>query len=265
MSEKFTEDRNNAVIHSVRVNEMWIDADAIAQELQYHPADTAEEAINQATQALIIKQLLLEKSKQLGIAADESLQTGEFSQESCIQLLLEQEIKPDCATDEECYQYYQANLDKFKSDPLMEVAHILLAAPPGDFSLRLDMRTKAEEIIQQLSSCPEEFSLLAREFSSCPSKAEGGRLGQISKGQTTREFERQLFLLDPGLCMSPIESRYGWHVVYVIHKVDGELQSLHACKNRIKRYLQDQSYTHAVSQYIATLMQEADIQSVEKV
>ncbi|HBC56444.1 MAG TPA: peptidylprolyl isomerase [Gammaproteobacteria bacterium] len=263
MSQQITEHQQHPLIHGVRVNEVLIEADTIAQELQYHPAGSAEEAINNATQALIIKQLLLEKSEQLGIVIDDSMDTGDSSQERRIQLLLEREIDPYCATEEECQQYYEANLDKFKSECLMEVAHILLAAPPEDFALRLDMRTKAEQIIEKLAVCPEEFPVLAREFSSCPSKAEGGSLGQISKGQTTREFERQLFLLEPGLCMSPIESRYGWHVVYVNHKVEGEQQSFDACKTRIKRYLQDQSYTQAVSQYIAILMQEAEIQSVD--
>ena len=67
----------------------------------------------------------------------------------------------------------------------------------------------------------ERFAELARQHSACPSKEQGGALGQISKGQTVPEFERQLFRLPAGLCPQPLESRYGFHLVTVTPPPEG--------------------------------------------
>jgi peptidyl-prolyl cis-trans isomerase C len=264
MSEASCKQHNSPDIAGVSVNGVLIDADQIAKELQYHPAESAEQAAHKATEALVIKQLLLQKALSLGISGESQQQDDdETVDEAAIRLVLQQEISAPSASDEESQQYYQANQSKFKSAPLMEVSHILLAADPQDFEARQAVRARAEELIKQLAQSPAAFAQLARELSSCPSKEEGGSLGQISKGQTTPEFERQVFLLDEGLCLSPIESRYGCHIVNVKRKVDGEQKSFEDSKNHIKQYLQDQSYVRAVSQYISILMSEAEIQGYD--
>ena len=263
MPETSCKQKHSPDIPSAIVNGVLIDTDEIANELQFHPAESAEQAVHKATEALVIKQLLLQKAMSLGISGETQQKGDETADEAATRLVLQQEIVAPSANDGECQQYYQANQGKFKSAPLMEVSHILLAADPRDFEARQAVRERAEELIKQLSQTPAEFAHVARELSSCPSKEEGGSLGQISKGQTTPEFERQVFLLDEGLCLSPIESRYGCHVVNINHKVEGEQKSFEDSKNQIKQYLHDQSYVRAVSQYISILMSEADIQGFD--
>jgi len=246
-------------IINVEVNGVTIAADQIAEELQYHPAGSADEAALKAVEALIIKQLLLQKAQAHGVSGEVEAHEDETPDDAAIRTVLEREIVPYSANDKECKQYYQANLGKFKSAPLMEVSHILLAADHRDFEARQQVREKAEQIIEQLTNNSVSFSELAKTHSACPSKEDGGSLGQISKGQTTPEFERQVVLLDEGLASSPIESRYGCHVVYINQKIDGKQMSFEDCKNKIKHYLQDQSYVRAVGQYISILIGEADI------
>ena len=246
-------------IINVAVNGVSIASAKIAEELQYHPADSANEAVLKATEALIIEQVLLQKAQSVGISGEAETHEDETPEEAAIRTVLEREVAPSIATEKECRQYYQANLGKFKSAPLMEVSHILLAADHRDFTARQQVREKAEQLIEQLTSNPVSFSELAKTHSACPSKEDGGSLGQISKGQTTPEFERQVVLLNEGLASSPIESRYGCHVVYVNQKVDGKQMSFDDCKTKIKHYLQDQSYVRAVGQYISILIGEADI------
>jgi len=246
-------------IINVAVNGVTIPADQIAEELQYHPAGSADEAVFKATEALIIEQLLLQKAQLYGISGEAEAHEDETPEEAAIRTVLEREVAPSTASDKECQQYYQANLGKFKSAPLMEVSHILLAADHRDFDARQQVREKAEQLIEQLTNNAASFSELAKTLSACPSKEDGGSLGQISKGQTTPEFERQVVLLDEGLALSPIESRYGCHVVYINQKIDGTQMSFEDCKNKIKHYLQDQSYVRAVGQYISILIGEADI------
>src|SRR3546814_5209289 len=58
--------------------------------------------------------------------------------------------------------------------------------------------------------------------SDCPSKTQGGELGWLERGQTTPEFDRQVFRLHEGLAGFPVESRWGYHVVSVDEVAPGE-------------------------------------------
>ena len=103
------------------------------------------------------------------------------------------------------------------------------------------------------------FAELALTHSACPSKVQGGALGQISKGQTVPEFERQLFKLPAGLASQPIESRYGGHVVSVDQRLEGKLLPYEIVADSIRGLLQQGVWQKAVSQYLQTLIGAADI------
>ena len=198
---------------SVTVNGVMIDRTNIAQELQYHPAENKEDAVFLATQALVVRELL-----RLAVLDEPSLgeTAWENDEEQAISTLIDKNVQatmPDMAT---CERYYSQNITDFKTDPIMTVRHILLACLPEDGDERLKLKKTAYEFIEQIknNANPDaEFIQLARQHSACPSKEQGGELGIISKGQTVPEFESTLFKLDKGLAPSPIESRYGFHIV----------------------------------------------------
>ena len=250
-------------IMDVTVNGVTIKGDDIAQELQFHPAETAEEAVFTAAEALVIKQVLLQTALAEGIDGAAARSDEETADEAAIRVLLTKEVMIPQAEAKDCQHYYQANLNKFKTSPLVEAKHILLAADPRDFEERQANREKAEALIAQLKADMACFPALVEEFSSCPSKTDGGSLGQLTKGQTTPEFEKQLFLLNEGLCESPIESRFGFHVVVVDKKVEGEQMPYEVCEKKIKQYLEDHAYVRGVSQYIGMLVGEADIKGID--
>ena len=119
------------------------------------------------------------------------------------------------------------------------------------------------EILQlSLAQTPASFAELALKYSACPSKAQGGSLGQISKGQTVPELERQLFTLAPGLADKPLESRYGWHVISVDQRIEGQLLPYEAVEGSIRAELNQRVWQVAVAQYLKGLVGEADIQGI---
>ena len=87
----------------------------------------------------------------------------------------------------------------------------------------------------------------------------GGQLGQLSKGQTVPEFERQLSNCKRGLAQSPIESRYGVHVVVLDQHVEGKQLPFDMVKTRIADYLNEKVRRKAIAQYIHTLISQATI------
>jgi len=245
----------------ITVNSVVISPEAMAQELQYHPADSREEAVFLAARALVIRELLQQRIAELGLLM--KVAPGENEEEAATRLLIEQEVMiPEC-DEEACQRYYASNRGRFFTAPLLAVRHILFECPPEDAEARSLAREKAEHLLELLHEDGGRFAELATSYSACPSKLQGGSLGQISKGQTVPEFERQLFLLAPGLVTRPIESRYGWHVVSVDQRLEGQALPYEVVAVSIRTQLQQGVWQKAVSQYLQTLIGAADIGGIK--
>jgi len=242
----------------IRVNGVLLDESLYAQELQYHHAGDFESARQKAGQALVIKQLLvneLEKER----ADDEPIS----DEEHAIQALLERNVSCQEPSEEDCRRYFENNPDRFKSQPLLEVDHILLAAPKNDFSERDQAKKNALSIIDRLKADPALFPGLAEQFSDCPSKKTGGSLGQIGKGQTVPEFEKQIMRLPVGLAEKPIESRYGFHVVRLSERIEGRPLEYDMIAEKIKSYLTQKASQLSIQTYIQSLVERAHIEGIQ--
>lgn len=243
----------------IRVNGVPVTPEALGQEIQYHPAGSRDEAVYLAARALVIRALLQERILALGLCVAPA--PGESEEEAATQALLEREVAVPVVQDADVERYYAQNRARFMSPPLVMVRHILLAAAPDDPEARSEQREAAQALIVALQE-GGDFATLAGKVSVCPSKAQGGALGQISRGQTVPEFERQLFRLPQGLATQPLESRYGWHVVDVQQRVEGEQLPLAAVAGAIRRELEQRVWQKAVTQYLQMLVGEADIEGI---
>jgi peptidyl-prolyl cis-trans isomerase C len=244
------------------VNGSVIPASAIDTEVQYHPAETRRQAMIKAAETLIIGELLAQKAVEKGVLSEKNSSITD-EQPALIDTLLDQEASTPNATEQECLRYFEANPEKFKTAPLIEASHILLPAEPKDLEHRAETKQLAESLIEQVQSQTASFHDLAKEFSACSSKEVGGSLGQLSYGQTVSEFERQVFAADTGLMETPVESRFGYHVVLIARKVDGKPLSFEMVKEKIQTYLNDKVKRKAISQYLNLLVQEAKIEGYQ--
>lgn len=247
---------------SIKVNGVEISESEVGAEMQYHPSESKEKAFYSAARALVIRALLLQKAAELGIQGD-ATEPSETGDEAAIKLLLEQEVITPEANDHACRHYFDSNRDKFKTSDLVEVSHILIPAAPDDVKGRRKAREQVDELLLQLEQS-STFESLAEAYSVCPSKKEGGHLGQLSRGQTVDEFERQVFaLVETGIAKKPIESRYGFHIVRIDQRAEGKYLEYSVVKQRIADYLQDKVRHKALSQYIEFLGMEAEIKGFD--
>jgi peptidyl-prolyl cis-trans isomerase C len=244
----------------ISVNGVPIAPEAMALELQYHPAESRESAVYLAARALVIRELLQQRIAELGLAMD--IGPGENEEEAATRLLLEREISVPQCDEATCLHYFESNRGRFHSAPLLAVRHILLECAPDDAEARQMAHVQAEILLLSLTQEPGSFAELALKYSACPSKAQGGSLGQISKGQTVPELERQLFTLAPGLAEKPLESRYGWHVISIDQRVEGQPLPYEAVAGAIRTQLQQGVWQKALVQYLQTLIGAADIRGL---
>ena len=71
---------------------------------------------------------------------------------------------------------------------------------------------EAKDLLQKLSE-GKTFEQLARDFSLCPSKADGGDLGEFGKGSMVAPFESAAFAIQVGEVSQPVRTQFGYHLI----------------------------------------------------
>jgi peptidyl-prolyl cis-trans isomerase C len=256
-----------AVARAVTVDGVRIPRDAIAAEAQNHPSNDPDTAWAEAARALVVRELLLNEARRLGLEAEpESVAPGkrETDEEALIRVLLDQEVNAEEPDEEECRAFYEANAARFRSPDLFEAAHILFAADPRDKENYTKAVAQAERTIRELEKKPELFAAIARERSDCPSGADGGMLGQVTRGQTAPEVETFLFALEEGqISPVPVKSRYGAHVLRLDRRISGEALPFDYARAQIAALLEERNWRRAAASYIARLSAAAQIDGID--
>ncbi|MCB1537630.1 MAG: peptidylprolyl isomerase [Rhodospirillales bacterium] len=247
----------HALAPGITVNGVSITPDQISAEVQYHPAESLLQAKYEAMQALVIRELLVQEAVAKGIAKREEIN---ISHDAAIEKLLKQEISLPVPTDEECRRYYENNPVKFHTSPLFEVSHILYLAPPDNKKARAEALKRAEKTLERISKKASLFKSIAREESGCPSAKDGGRLGQIGKGQTMPAFEAALMKMQAGdISLEPVASEVGYHIIKVHERAEGNRLPFEAVAEWISKTITEQSWRRAFGQYVQILAGKAKI------
>lgn len=250
----------------VSVNGVVIAREAIAGEIQNHPAPKPQFAWQQAAQALVIRELLLQEARRLGIAVEATTDKSgrrETEEEAVLRALIETEVAVPEPDEQVCRRYYEHNRARFRSSDIYEAAHILFAASRDDLIPYDRARLEAKAVLAEIRRDPAQFADLAKAHSACPSGAQGGNLGQITAEQTTKEFEQALFQLSEGEISEPVATRYGWHIIRLARKIAGRQLPFELVSGRIADYLREQVSRRASAQYIARLVSNARITGIE--
>lgn len=61
----------------------------------------------------------------------------------------------------------------------------------------------------------EDFAAIAKEFSSCPSKQQGGDLGEFGPGMMVPEFDQVVFSAPLNEVQGPVKTQFGYHLLEV--------------------------------------------------
>lgn len=104
-------------------------------------------------------------------------------------------------SEDELKDFYEKNKYLYNRPEMVKASHILV-----------DTEEKANEILEDITD-GLSFEDAAKEYSSCPSKQDGGALGQFGKGQMVKEFEDAVFSMRIGEISAPVKTQFGYHII----------------------------------------------------
>ena len=250
----------------VRVNGIEILPEAIAQEIQHHPAPDAETAWIEAARALAVRELLLQEARRLGIEADiEADESGriETEDDALVRVLLEEAVEPERPDEAECRRYYEAQKARLRTPDLFEASHILIEPEDQTEAAWSAAEAKARTIADEVGDDPAAFAGAARAFSACASARQDGSLGQIRRGELVGPVQSAIEALAEGTASrEPVRSRFGWHVLRLHRRIEGRTLPYELMRDRIADMLEARSWSVASARYVAGLAASAEIEGI---
>ena len=250
----------------VVVNGVEITPEAIAEEIQHHPAPDAETAWMEAARALAVRELLLQEARQRGLEPEPELDEAgrtETEDDALVRALLEEEVQPARASEAECRRYYDANAARFRTPDLFEAAHILIEPEGEDEEAWAQAEAQARAVIADVGDDPSAFAAAARAVSGCTSKQQDGSLGQIRRGELVPSVQAGLEALADGETgREPVRSRFGWHVLRLQRRIEGRALPFEHVRDRIADMLEARSWTVASARFVTALAASGKVEGV---
>ncbi len=182
-----------------------------------------------------------------------------------IEQLLERALAVPEPADEACRRYHAAHPEVGGTPERVQLRHVLFAVTPGVDVTAL--RQRAEALLLELRATRDDgarFAAAARQWSNCPSGAEGGALGWLTAAECAPEFARAVFgKRQVGVLAQLVPSRHGLHVVEVLAREAAEPAAYEAVRGSIALLLRQQAWVNALRQYLQLLAGAAELEGVD--
>lgn len=144
-------------------------------------------------------------------------------------------------TDDEVKDYYEANKNYFMNQQVVSARHILV----DSLELANEIKSKIDNGLN--------FEMAAMQYSSCPSKEQGGNLGQFTRGRMVPEFENAAFELAVGQISEPVKTQFGYHIIKVEEKAEETAKPLEEVFDIIKREILSERESFKYMQFTENL------------
>jgi peptidyl-prolyl cis-trans isomerase C len=213
-------------------------------------------------------ELLRQRAQEAGLLAASDLPDADGvisdAATQAIEQLLEQELDVPEPSEEAGRRYHAFHPELNSQGERVHVRHILFAVTPGVNAMRLAQR--AERVLLDVRCADDtgaSFAVAAREWSNCPSGAEGGDLGWLTRADCALEFARELFgTAEIGVLSRLVRTRFGLHVVDVQAREAGRAVAFDDVRAAVAQQLRQQSWSNALRQYLQLLAGAAELEGV---
>src|SRR3954453_21857544 len=145
----------------------------------------------------------------------------------------------DKVTDAQIAAYYNKNKQRFAQPERRDLRIVLTKG-----------KAKAEQAKKALDS-GQSFKSVAKKYSiDQASKAQGGKLPAVAKGQQEKALDTAIFAADKGKLTGPVKTQFGYYVFDVTNITKATQQTLDQAKATIKQTLASQNQQKSLDSFV---------------
>ena len=141
-------------------------------------------------------------------------------------------------TDAQIQAYYDKNKSKFATPERRDLRIVLTKS-----------KAKADQARSALDSGQSWKSVTSRYSIDQASKAQGGKLSGVAKGQQEKALDDAIFKADKGKLVGPVKTQFGYYILEVNKVTEAKQQSLEDSKASIKQILTSDNQRKALDKF----------------
>jgi peptidyl-prolyl cis-trans isomerase C len=232
-------------------------------------------------------ELLRQAAQQAGALAgdDPPPAAGVISEaaQQAIERYLESAIDVPEPAERDCRRHFAAHAGRYARGERVQLRHVLFAVTPGVdvnalrrraeaclIDLRAPMPQDARQgaLDEDAGATPaggsDRFARVARDLSNCPSGAQGGQLGWLTRDDCAPEFAAEVFgRAEVGVLPRLVHSRFGLHVVEVLAREPGVAPEFESVRAAVAQSLRQQAFATGLRQLLQLLAARTTLEGVE--
>jgi len=197
------------------------------------------------------------------------------------QAYIREEIASSVVTEADIKNYYEQNKANFATPEAVNVRHIIIMGngagprPKSQQDAATQIQRIAAELLESVANIPDpqtksrvllaHFIEAAKKYSEDGSSTIGGALGWVTRGgEFDSQFVDVAFSVPPGTMSAVVQTRFGYHLIFVEEKRPAGTQPYEAVRRDIREYLQSQKMSdimQAVTKLSGELKKDSQISS----
>ena len=225
------------------VMQFLIQAEWVQQEANKRDITVSDKAVqksfeDQKKQAFPTDKAYQQFLKTSGMTEGDILFRVKLSQ---LQEKLTQKVTEDAkkVSDQDVEDYYNKNKQRFAQPERRDLLVVLTKT-----------QAKAEQARQALES-GQPWKTVVKQYSiDEASKAQGGKLAAVAKGQQDKSLEDAVFAASKGDLQGPVKTQFGWYVFEVEKVTPASQQSLDQARDTIKNLLRSERQQKALDAFV---------------
>lgn len=162
--------------------------------------------------------------------------------------------------DKELREFYQKNVDRYRTEEMFRPGHILFYVPKDASSQEVEtIRKKCEGILERIKK-GEDFGQMALLYSDDGSAKDRGDMGFFKRGELLPILEREILKLEVGQVSRIIRTEMGFHILKLIDRKGGDPIPFEEVKEKVKTDYLNQEMEKALKQYLKSLKEKSIIE-----
>jgi parvulin-like peptidyl-prolyl isomerase len=164
--------------------------------------------------------------------------------------------------DEEARAYYADHARDFTTPAEMTLRELLIEVPTSDKGVNVaqddEAKAKAEDLRKRLQA-GEPFARLAADFSSAPSKANGGLIGPIKHDELDPRLQKVLDALQVGDVTEPLRTQRGYQLLKLETRTPTKVKTFEEARGDISNKVAESKRQVELLKYLEQLREQATV------